>query len=528
MMTLGRAAAAIGSTSMISRFAGFARDALIAALFGAGPLADALVAALAIPNLIRRAVGEGALNAAFTPIFARRRHERGKASARRFSAAALKAALPVMLLLAGAIAVFAGPLIMLIASGFAPGGDQLLQAGELLRIMAPAIALTGIMAALAAALNAEARVGAAAVAAMLFNVFLVLALVGMEIADAPPTFASARIFAFAVSAAALLQLGVLAAASRRFTWRLMLMPADWTAPDARAFASRMWPGLIVSAMPHLALLAGLQTLSAHGAALAPLYYADRLFQLPLGVMSAVIGIALLPVISGQLQAGERAAALEGGKRVIALSLALTLPAAVAFWMLSDVITAVLFERGAFTRQDTLSTAMFLKVLGLGLPAAGLSRMLLAYAWAREGAWLPLWICLAALAGGFAAARMLADTGPAAAALAITVANVLFAGGLALMLWRQGLKLADAPLLAVCAALAVCCLVMAAALHAMLPLAAGWLQSGSSALKAAALVMLCLAGAAVFGLALLMARAIAPGPLRRLFAISALPREAGLS
>src|SRR5262245_53182441 len=176
-MTLARNVTTVGGATLLSRLLGFVRDMLIAATLGAGALSDAYFVAFAVPNLFRRLLAEGALNAAFIPIWLRIRHERGSEGARQFG----ENILGLMMLGLGIIAligvVLAPIVVRMLAPGYAPGSERYILAVDYARLAIPYLAIAGVVAVAAATLNAEGRTGATALGVVIFNVVLIAALV---------------------------------------------------------------------------------------------------------------------------------------------------------------------------------------------------------------------------------------------------------------------------------------------------------------------------------------------------------------
>ena len=300
-MSLARDITTVGGGTLVSRLLAYLRDAWIAALLGAGPFSEAFFVVLQVVNFFRRLLSEGALNSAFVPIWLKlRRGKHGTANADRFTRRCLLA----MLCVAGVIALLAIFFGKYVVAIIAPGFEEWrrLFAAFLLFMVAPYIVLVGLVAVIAAALNAEGRVVAVAISTIAFNLVMVSALVVMpdgEIDQVHTTFW----LAFAVTAAGLIQLAVTAvtwlATGRR--WQR----ARVQAPDqTRAFFARALPGLIATGIPQLKLIAATAIASASPAAVSWLYYANRLYELPLGVASVAVAAVIVPRIAASVHAGD--------------------------------------------------------------------------------------------------------------------------------------------------------------------------------------------------------------------------------
>lgn len=500
--TITRDSAVVGAGAGASRILGFVRDVLIAALLGAGPAADALLVALRIPNLVRRVVGEGAVNAAFAPVYARVAAEGGLEAARRFAGESI-----VFLTLAMgalfALAELVAPWIVIgLAGGFGDDPERLGLAVDLTRwtlALAPATALSALCAAL---LAAQHRLRWAALAPAAVNAVLVITLValaGSQIAGARAAFAAAA----AVSVAGALQLALVAYPLFRAGSRPIL---SWPtrSPALRKAAILAVPGLITAASAQLSVLAALYLASDQPAALAHLHYADRLFQLPLGFVAAGAGVVLLNEVVRLGQAGHTAAVGPLLDRALLLALLLALPAAAGLAALSHPIASVLFERSAFTTADTAAVASAIQGLSLGLPAAAFARVLAQPFLAAERSRPPLLGALAALGTTILVGLALrAHHGVAGLGVAVSVgawvdALVLAAALRAAGWWRPGgvlLRRSAAIVAATAAMTAAVILARGAAEPALAVEASTWI-------RAAALALLCCGGALLYAAILL--------------------------
>ncbi len=414
----------VGVWTFVSRIFGFARDVVIAAYLGAGPVAEAFLVAFALPNMFRRFFAEGAMNMAFVPMFAKKL-ERGE-DAMGFARNAASA-LALFLIVFSALAHLAMPwLVLAMAAGFR-GDERFDLAVVYARIAFPYILLISLTALLTGILNSAGRFAAGAAVPTLLNMVFIAAAVladrsGWPIGDA---------LVWAMPVAGVLQLGVMwwAAARAGFVLR-----PRWPrpSPELRRLAVIMGPAMLAGGVVQVNLLVGRQVSSFFEGAVAWLAYADRLYQLPLGVVGIAIGVVLLPDLSRRLGNGDT----EGGRwsfnRAMEFSLALTIPAAVALMVIAVPIVSVLFERGAFGPADTAATALAVAVYGLGLPAFVLQKVLQPLFFARHDTRRPFNYALVAMVVNAALAIGLAPLiGYIAAALATTVAGWVMAW----QLWR---------------------------------------------------------------------------------------------
>ncbi|MGV6874491.1 murein biosynthesis integral membrane protein MurJ [Pseudochelatococcus sp. B33] len=370
--SVARAGAAVGAASVASRLLGFARDVLIAGVLGAGVVADAFLVAFRIPNVIRRVLGEGGLNAGFVPLYGEVAAREGKEAARRFAGRTIVNAALFFAALAGLAELAAGALVLAVATGFGDDANRFALAVCYTRLALPFIAFTGLASLLAALLNAERRFMAAAVAPALVNGVLIAALLllpGGGTADDPATGAW---LAVAISLSGLLHLAIVAWAAARMPDCPPLPPPRLDA-DARRLVAFAIPALVASSMTQIILLAAMALASGQPSAVSWLYYADRVFQLPLSFIGVAAGVVLLPeFVAGRQGTPALSAALTD---YLTGALALALPAAAGLIALGASIVSVLFERGAFTATDGRATAALLMALAIGLPAAGASKVL---------------------------------------------------------------------------------------------------------------------------------------------------------
>ncbi len=304
----------VGLWTLASRILGFARDMLIAARLGAGPIADAFFVALRLPNLFRRLFGEGAFNAAFVPSFSGALAADGPAAARDFAEQAFVGMLLILGLLTIAGEVFMPQVMLGLAPGFAAVPAKFALAVTLSRITFPYLLLICLAALVSGMLNGLDRFTAASASYILFNVVTIAALLWL----APFLPTPGHALAFGVTVSGVAQLGVLLLAVRRAGMRLRLRRPRLT-PEMRRLLRRMAPGLVGAGVTQLNLAVDVIIASLLPAGtVSVLYYADRIQQLPLGVIGSAVGTAMLPLLSRQVRTGQDAAAVghaEPGDRV---------------------------------------------------------------------------------------------------------------------------------------------------------------------------------------------------------------------
>lgn len=393
-----------GGFTLLSRIAGFARDIVMAAILGAGPLADAFVVAQRLPNHFRAIFAEGAFNAAFVPAYAHLRAGVGDAAARTFADRIFTLLVIVQVLLLALALVFMPQVVGLLAPGFSDDPERRTLAIELTRITFPYLLLITIVTLYGAILNVMNRYASAAAAPILLNLSIIVAL---ALAVFFPTAGHAA--AWGVLIAGVLEVLLLAADAGR---QGVLPRLTWPQFDAdvRAFFKALGPATLGSMGPQIAVLADtiIGSFLATGA-LAALYYADRLNQLPIGVIGVAAGTVLLPTMSKLLAAGDEQGAARAQARVLDLTLLLTMPFLIAFLVVPDTIMRALFARGAFSAADAANAASTLSAYAIGLLPFVLIRSVVASFQARKDTATPAKAALIGVGVNVAAKVALAGT-----------------------------------------------------------------------------------------------------------------------
>ncbi|MEE2654997.1 MAG: murein biosynthesis integral membrane protein MurJ [Pseudomonadota bacterium] len=389
-MVLLRSIITVSSYTMISRLLGFIRDVLVAAFLGAGPIADAFFVAFKIPNFFRRLFAEGAFSAAFVPLFTAKLTDEGRSSALQFSSAVLSVMVVFVFVFVTILQVLMPWLMYLFAPGFADEPSKFSLAVEFTRITFPYLLFISLISILGGVLNSLGRFAAAAATPIILNITLIAALL-----LATPHLPSAGYsLAWGVFLAGILQFIWLIYICRRegFTLRL---PMPRMSPSLRRLLKLMAPGVFGAGVVQINLLVDVVIASLlPTGAISFLYYADRVYQLPLGVVGVAIGTALLPVLSRQLRDGEEIDALTSTNRAIEMALLFTIPATAALLVISQPIVNVLFERGVFNSVATVSTSQALVAYATGLPAFVLIKVLAPGFFARQDTSTPVKIAVA--------------------------------------------------------------------------------------------------------------------------------------
>ncbi len=433
-MAFVRAVATVGSWTMASRVLGFVRDILIARFLGTGPVADAFFVAFKFPNFFRRLFAEGAFNAAFVPQFARQLQADGPDAARYFAEQVLAVMLAVLLPLTIVAQVAMPALMVVLAPGFLDTPATFALAVELARITFPYLMFMTLLAIYAGVLNSLNKFASAAAAPIVLNLVLITALVLFR--NTTPTVG--HTLAWGVALAGVLQLLVVAIAAARNGMDLRLRVPHLT-PGVKKTLRLMAPGAIGAGVVQFNLV--IDTLLASTlptGSISYLYFADRVSQLPLGVIGVAIGIALLPLLSRQIRAGDDTAAMASQNRAIELALLMTVPAALALIVIPEPIVVILFQRGAFSPTASTATAAALAAFALGLPAYVLIKTLTPGFFAREDTATPVKIAAVAVALNIVVAvtlmQFIAHVGIALATATSAWVNTAL---LATMLHRRG-------------------------------------------------------------------------------------------
>ncbi len=422
----------VGLWTLLSRILGFVRDIMIAAYLGAGPVAEAFLIAFALPNMFRRFFAEGAFNMAFVPMFSKKLE--GGEDAADFARDAF-AGLATVLIVFTLIATLLMPwLVIAMASGFL-ADDRFDLAVDYGRIIFPYILFISLAALLSGVLNATGRFAAAAAAPVLLNILLISAMViarrsGWPIGDT---------LAWGVPVAGIAQLALVWVAASRAGYRLVPRRPRLT-PELKRLAIIAAPAALAGGVVQVNLLIGRQVASWFDGAIAWLNYADRLYQLPLGVVGIAVGVVLLPDLSRRLRAVDTPGGRDAFNRAAEISLALTVPSAVALIVIPLPLISVLFQRGAFGPEDSAATAAALAIYGLGLPAFVLQKVLQPLYFAREDTKRPFYYALGSM---LVNATLAVGLAPLIGYIAAAIGTSLAAWAMVLQLWLGSRAMGEA-------------------------------------------------------------------------------------
>jgi putative peptidoglycan lipid II flippase len=382
-MNLLKATGTIGGLTLVSRVAGFAREMLMSRVMGASWQADAFFVAFRLPNTFRRLFGEGAFSAGFVPLYAQRLHGEGGADdARDFSEQVLAVFAPTLVLFTIVFEIIMGPFVALL-SGY--HGDKLTLATTLTSITFPYLILISLVSLFSGILNSLAKFTAAAFAPALLNLAMLSALIFVPVGGRTTAMA----LAIAVTLGGVLQLGLLLAACARAGIVLKLRKPKMT-PGVRQFVRVVIPATLGAGVYQISAFIDTFFLTRIGTgAMSYFNYADRLNQLPLGVIGAALGTAILPQVSRHVGAGEadKAARVQG--QATELAMLLCIPAALALAASAGPLISALFEGGRFSAADASITAMTLAIIVLGLPAYVLVKVLTPGFYSRQDTATPV-------------------------------------------------------------------------------------------------------------------------------------------
>ena len=378
----------VGFWTLMSRLLGFVREIMILSLIGPGPLMDAFVAAFRLPNMFRRFFAEGAFNAAFVPLFSKKLE--GDEDAHQFATDALNALALLTLFLTAVAMIFMPGLVWVTAAGF-EGDTRFDLTVGFGRVVFPYIFFMSLAALFSGILNATGRFAAAAAAPTLLNVFVIVAM-GMAYAFDQEVI---QWLIWVIPFAGVAQLALTWVAAARAGFALKPRLPRFT-PDMRNLLITAVPAAMATGVMQINLVVDQLVASQFEGAVSWLFAADRLYQLPLGVVGIAVGIVLLPDLSRRLKADDTVGARDALSRAAEFSMALTLPSAVALAIIALPLVSVLFERGETGADDVAAIAVATMIYGLGLPAFVLQKVQQPLFFARGDTRRPFYYALVAM------------------------------------------------------------------------------------------------------------------------------------
>ena len=494
---------------MISRVLGFVRDILIASFLGASMVADVFFVAFKLPNFFRRLFAEGAFNAGFVPLFSRLHQTEGERTARAFAEQTLSLLLLTLFALVTLFQIFMPFVMMVLAPGFQGDEVKFDLAVDLTRLTFPYLMFISLVSLAGGILNSLGRFAAVAATPILLNICLISSL--LVFARHLPTPGHA--LAWGVAVAGAVQFVWLLLALRREGWLLRLR---WPrlSPRVVELLKLMAPAAVGAGIVQINLVIDivLASLLPEGS-ISYLFYADRLNQLPIGVVGVAVGTALLPMLSRHIADGDERGAAIALNRATEFSLLLALPAAMALVVIAQPLISVLFERGAFDAEASRATSYALMAYAIGLPAYVLVKVLTPGFFARLDTKTPVRIALLALAVNLVLnIALMIPFKHAGLAMATAISAWVNVWLLYSTLRRRGHFPVDARLARRLRKMVISATIMAGALYFGHQQLAGWLAADQM-MKTAALVLLVGGGMVVYGLAAQISGAAQLGELK---------------
>ncbi len=508
-MALLKSFATVSGLTMVSRVLGFVRDQLIAFTLGTGFVAEAFFVAQRFPNLFRALFAEGAFNNAFVPQYARRVEGDGFEAAWRFAADMFSVMFAWLTLFCAAAMIFMPWVIYVFAWNFHGTADELALTVELTRICFPYLLFISLAALQAGVLNSLNRFTAAAAAPILLNLMLIASNAVAWYWQTGNSPATGRIFAVGVTISGIAQFALLAIACRRAGVALVPGIPKLT-PEVKKVLRLTVPGLVSGGIMQINLLIATGIAYSLPGAVAYLYYADRLYQLPLGVIIVAIGVVLLPDLSRRLRAGDDAGAINSANRALEISLFLTIPATVALMVIPHEIIRALFQHGAFKAADTAAVAQAAIAFAAGLPAYAMTKVFQPSFYAREDTTTPMRFAIVSvvvnIVGSFLLAHYYGHMGIAAATSLAAWTNAILLG---ITLYRRKLFRLDPRFVSRLPRMLMAAVTMAAALLACSRYLASQFGEGATIAR----MLVALAALVAVGIVTYFAAALISGAMR---------------
>ena len=440
-MKLLRSTAIIGSLTLVSRVLGLIRDVLIARFLGAGAVSDAFFTAFKLPNVFRRMFAEGAFNAAFVPLYAKRIEQDGEEAADNFASEVGSMLIITVLAIVILFELTMPWSLNIIGSGLdrTPNADGIAPyklAVTYALVTMPYLLFMSLLALLSGIMNTREKFAIPTLALALLNVFMISALViapGLGLSQTDTGFA----LSIAVTMSGAAQAGLVYWGCKKEGVKFKIRRPRLT-PGVKRLVVLGIPGILSAGITQINLLVSHAIATFQASAVSWLTYADRLYQLPLGVIGIAMGVALLPSLSRSIRAGDEAGAKNSLNRGFEIAAFLTLPAAVALYIIPDFLISGIYERGAFTSETTYQVSKALKWFALGLPAFVLLKVLTPAFFAREDTRTPMiWAGISAVINIVVGITLFNIIGFEGLALATTLAAWVNVIGLYFLLKRNG-------------------------------------------------------------------------------------------
>ena len=386
----------VGSLTFLSRILGYFRDLLIARVIGAGLISDCFFVAFKLPNLFRRILGEGAMNAAFIPVVSGVRTKSGKKSADAFFSNIFSFLLVALLAFVLILEIFMPLIITLIAPGFSDNPEKFNHSINLTRLTFPFVLFICLTSLMGAYLNTLGKFASMAVTPIILNLSLIFTL--LIYFKSENLFLISSTLSFVVSIAGIIQVIWMYYNIRRNKSKLSInfsfLKTFKSDKEITKFFKLLLPAILGNGAYQINLLIDMILASTlPDGSISFLYYADRVNQLPLGVLGIAIGTALLPVLSSQVKKNQKKEAEKSISKAIKFGILFSIPAFFGLLIFSENIISFLFFRGAFEYKDVQATSSALIALCCGLPAFIMIKILVIPFFANEDTKTPIKISL---------------------------------------------------------------------------------------------------------------------------------------
>ncbi len=503
-MNLLKSTGIIGGLTMVSRVFGFARDMMLARILGAGAVGDAWQLAFQIPNIFRRLFAEGAFSAAFVPLFNRKmaaEGEEGHDRAQNFAVEILSVFVPILLAFSALMALIM-PWVIWLIDDFGEGGRTSNFSISLARMTFPYLGLISIATLFAAILNSISKFAAAAAAPILLNLCMITALlVSLYYDGGADPVRAAYLLAVAVSLAGLLQMLWLYYWARKAGFRFSVKRPKLTG-DVRELGVLILPAVFGAGIYQISRFVDLFFAGRlEQGSFVYLGMADRLNQLPLGIIGIALGTAILPALSRFIAQDDPGGAQRVQSNAIELGLLLTVPAAVGLYFAATPLVSAIYLGGKFGLADVASTASVVAMLVIGLPAYVLVKVLTPGFFARKDTKTPVYTACASLVINITLNILLIPSmGVSGLALAGAISAWANCVMLYVMLHRRGHFLVEPDLLSRIGRIAISATAMGAAIYFLAPVGNAYYGAGALARAGAILVLVSVAAIVYFSLA----------------------------
>lgn len=437
-MSLVKSTSIVASFTLVSRISGFLRDVMMANLIGASILSDAFFVAFKLPNFFRRLFAEGAFNVAFIPSFSGMLTSEGRDAALKFAGEVMSVLLVVLLVLNAIFIAFMPWVTPLFAPGFADTPEKFDLTVTLSQITFPYILFISLVSLLGGVLNSFGKFAAPAASPILLNLCMIG---GMLWLTSTPTPAHA--LAWSVLIAGIVQLGWLIAICLRHDMLPHLRRPRLTR-NVKRMLLLMGPAALGSGVQQLNLLVDVIIASHIPNAVSYLYYADRITELPIGMIGVAVGTVLLPLLSKQIKSGDLAAARGSMNRALEIVLLIGLPATAGCIVLAEPIIRVLYLHGNFTLADMHATTAALIAFAAGLPAFLAVKVFAPGFYANHDTKTPFKIALVCVAVNlFFNLTLIGTFKHVGMAMATSIASWVNLGLMVYILYRRGVFVPDA-------------------------------------------------------------------------------------